>query len=68
MTPLAVGGTLLWLAAAGVLSLFSEELAATGRTWWIHCALYGAAAGIPGIVTMIFHDRGRKRRRAENAE
>lgn len=62
MTPLAIGGTLLWLATAGILSLFSEDLAASGRDWWIDCALWGAALGIPGTTVMVFHDRNRKRR------
>ena len=67
MTPLAVGGTVLWLVAAGILSLFSDDLAATGREWWIDCALWGAALGIPGTITMVFHDRGRNRRRAQES-
>lgn|GEM_PF-3089548 len=63
MTPLALGGTAAWLIAAGIMWFFSAELAATDRSWWIHCALWGAAMGIPGTITMIVHDRGRKRRR-----
>lgn len=62
MTPLAITGTLLWLLAAGILWLFTDELAATGRSWWLDCALAGAIMGIPGTITMMVHDRGRRRR------
>lgn len=65
MTPLAIGGTILWLAAAGILALFAEELAASGRSWWIDCALWGAALGVPGTVVMVLHDRRRKHRRRD---
>lgn len=65
MTPLAIGGTVLWLVAAGVLTLFSDDLAASGRSWWIDCALWGAALGVPGTIVMVLHDRNRKRRRQD---
>ncbi|MGH8879102.1 MAG: DUF2530 domain-containing protein [Stackebrandtia sp.] len=65
MTPLAVGGTVLWLVAAGILSLFSQELADSGRSWWIDCAWFGVALGVPGTVVMVLHDRNRKRRKQD---
>jgi hypothetical protein len=61
MTPLAVGGTVLWLIAGAVMTLFADDLAASGRSWWIDCAWWGAAVGIPGIITMVVHDRRRRR-------
>ncbi|HIV57028.1 MAG TPA: DUF2530 domain-containing protein [Candidatus Stackebrandtia faecavium] len=64
MTPLAIGGTFLWLLAAGILSLFSQQLDTSGNLWWIHCALWGAALGIPGTFVMVLHDRKTKKRDA----
>lgn len=60
MTPLAVGGTVLWLIAATVMWFAQDSLAAHGRSWWIDCALYGIGMGIVGTVVMVFHDRGVK--------
>lgn len=62
MTPLAVGGTVIWVLTALVLTIFfSDDLAAAGNSWWIDCAWWGAALGIPGMITMVVHDRNRRR-------
>lgn len=57
MTPIAVGGTLLWTIAWIVAQLFRDELADSGREWWIACALCGVALGIIGTVVMVIMDR-----------
>jgi len=61
MTPLAIGGTLLWAIAAVIMWINMDTLDATGRSWWFDCAIYGAALGVPGTTVMILHDRKRRR-------
>lgn len=62
MTPLAVGGTVLWLLAAAIMVPFQDSLSDSGRGWWLSCALTGAGLGVFGIVVMVLHDRGRRHR------
>lgn len=64
MTPFAVGGLALWLAALLVVLPFQDTLEADGRGRWIWICLSGVAIGVPGVVHMMRHDRHRRRRRA----
>ncbi|WP_250029340.1 DUF2530 domain-containing protein [Paractinoplanes maris] len=57
MVPFAVGG----LAAFAVAALI--VLLADGPDRWLQICVAGFLAGIPGLITMIVHDRHRKRRR-----
>lgn len=57
MTPIAVGGTLLWTIAWIVAQLFRDELADSGREWWIACALCGVVLGVLGTAVMVVMDR-----------
>jgi hypothetical protein len=58
MVPFAVGGLAGFAVAALVVWL------ANGPNRWLDICLAGFLAGLPGLVTMIVHDRNRKRRRA----
>ncbi|WP_156925893.1 DUF2530 domain-containing protein [Glycomyces arizonensis] len=57
MTPIAVAGTLLWTIAWIVAQLFRDELADSGREWWVSCALCGVVLGILGTGVMVVMDR-----------
>jgi uncharacterized membrane protein len=58
MVPFAVAGMAGFAVAALVVWL------ANGPDRWLETCLAGFVAGIPGLLTMIVHDRNRKRRRA----
>jgi hypothetical protein len=57
MVPFAVGGLAAFVVAALVVWL------AHGPDRWLQICIAGFLAGIPGLITMIVHDRHRKRRR-----
>ncbi|MGH8792300.1 MAG: DUF2530 domain-containing protein [Stackebrandtia sp.] len=63
-TPLTVGGTVLWLAVAGVLWLNQDTLVETGRSWWLDCAWYGVGVGLMATTATVIHDRHKRRKRA----
>lgn len=46
LTVVALVGTVLWGLAAVILGLQADQLAATGRTWWLWTALTGTGLGI----------------------
>ncbi|AEV81438.1 hypothetical protein ACWT_0426 [Actinoplanes sp. SE50] len=58
MVPFALAG----LAAFAVAALICLLAGAPDR--WLHTSVAGFLVGIPGLITMIVHDRNRKRRRA----
>lgn len=58
MVPFAAGG----LAAFAVATLI--VWLADGPDRWLQICVAGFLCGIPGLITMIVHDRHRKRRRA----
>ena len=57
MTPIAAGGTLLWIVAFALTQLFRDELAESGRDWWAACALSGMVLGFLGTAFMAVMDR-----------
>jgi hypothetical protein len=57
MTPIAAAGTLLWMITWAVARYFRDDLAASGREWWIACALCGVALGVLGTAVMAVMDR-----------
>jgi len=61
MVPFAVGGIVLWLVAALIL------LIVKGHDSWLQICLAGALWGLPGLATMLVHDRNRKRRHASDS-
>ena len=58
MVPFAVGGLAGFAVAALVVWL------ARGPDRWLEVCVAGFVCGIPGLITMIVHDRNRRRRRA----
>jgi len=64
MVPFAVGGILAWVLVGLVLLINRDALVEQGREEWLTICLAGALLGLPGLVTMIVHDRNRARRRA----
>ncbi|WP_236047979.1 DUF2530 domain-containing protein [Paractinoplanes ovalisporus] len=58
MVPFAVGGLAAFAVAALIVWL------ADGPDRWLQICIAGFLAGIPGLITMIVHDRHRRRRRA----
>ena len=58
MVPFAVGGMLGFAVAALVVWL------AHGPQRWLDICIAGFLVGIPGLITMIVHDRHRRQRRA----
>ena len=58
MVPFALAGV-----AAFAIALVVTLLAGAPRAW-IEVCLAGLLWGIPGTLTMVVHDRNRKRRRA----
>jgi hypothetical protein len=61
MTPIAVGGTLLWTIAAVLAQLFRDQLAESGREWWVAASVCGILLGIIGTAVMVVFDRRRTR-------
>jgi hypothetical protein len=64
MVPFAVVGTAIWLLLGLVLLAIRPTLRAGGNEEWIGICFAGALLGLPGIATMVIHDRNRRRRRA----
>jgi hypothetical protein len=58
MVPFAVAG-LAGFVVAGLIVWLAD-----GPDRWLEICLAGFLVGIPGLITMIIHDRNRKRRRA----
>ena len=58
MVPFAVGGLAGFVGAALIVWL------AGGPDRWLQTCVAGFLVGIPGLITMIIHDRHRKQRRA----
>jgi hypothetical protein len=58
MVPFAIAGLAGFVIAALVIWL------ANGPHLWLTSSIAGFLVGIPGLITMIVHDRNRKRRRA----
>jgi hypothetical protein len=58
MVPFALGGTAVFVLAGIVLLLVGAPES------WLWTCLAGTLWGIPGLVTMLRHDAGRRRRRA----
>jgi cell division protein FtsW (lipid II flippase) len=61
MTPLAIGGMVVWAVAGVVLWL------AGAPTTWVWTCVAGAALGFPGWAVMRRHDRHRAARLAAEA-
>jgi hypothetical protein len=57
MVPFAAGGLAGFAIAALIVWL------ANGPESWLKICVAGFLVGIPGLITMIVHDRHRKRRR-----
>lgn len=58
MVPFAIAGLAAFVVAAIVCLL------ADAPDEWLDTSVAGFLVGIPGLITMIVHDRNRKRRRA----
>jgi hypothetical protein len=58
MVPFALAGMAAF-AVTGVIVLLAQ-----GPTQWRWVCLAGVLTGIPGLLTMLRHDRNRRRRRA----
>nr|WP_189334666.1 DUF2530 domain-containing protein [Actinoplanes ianthinogenes] len=58
MVPFALAGLAAFVIAAIVFRLTDAP------DEWFEIAVAGFLVGIPGLITMIVHDRNRKRRRA----
>ena len=58
MVPFAVGGLAAFALATLVVWI------ADGPDRWLEICIAGFLVGIPGLITMIIHDRNRHRRRA----
>ena len=61
MVPFAVGGIVLWVIA-GVIVLLVEA-----PDSWLQICVAGALWGLPGLATMLVHDRNRRRRHASDS-
>ncbi len=67
--PFAIVGMAIWAVLGLVLLLgFRHTLSAHGHTDWLWICLAGLVSGVPGLLTMITHDRHRRARRAVAAE
>jgi Protein of unknown function (DUF2530) len=58
MVPFAVAGLAAFVVAGVVVWL------AGGPDSWLDTCIAGFIVGIPGLITMIIHDRNRRRRRS----
>jgi uncharacterized membrane protein len=65
--PFAIGGMAIWAVIGIVMLAFRHTLSAHGHSDWLWVCLAGFLAGIPGLLTMITHDRHRRERRARIA-
>ncbi|GAA2592364.1 hypothetical protein GCM10010399_23770 [Dactylosporangium fulvum] len=68
MVPFALAGIALWIVAGLIMLPFRDELADAGHGSWFGITVAGALWGIPGLLTMIVHDRNRRRRRAKASD
>ena len=59
LVPFAVAGIVLWVVAALAVLPFRHD-----HDSWLPICVAGALWGLPGLATMLVHDRNRKRRRA----
>jgi hypothetical protein len=66
--PYAIGGMVIWAIIGLVLLGFRHTLTAHGHQDWLWICLAGFLAGIPGLLTMITHDRHRRERLARSAQ
>jgi hypothetical protein len=64
MVPFALAGLGAFLLAGIVGLIFRDWLADHGHTDWLWICLGGFLVGLPGLATMIRHDRHRRARRA----
>jgi hypothetical protein len=64
MIPFALGGMAVWAVVGLGLLPAHGWLSRHGHTNWLWICLAGFLLGIPGLITMIIHDRNRKIRRA----
>jgi len=60
MVPFAVGGMVLWVVAALITLLVGDGA-------WLSICVAGVLWGLPGLATMLVHDRNRRRRRASDS-
>jgi hypothetical protein len=58
MVPFAVAGLAAFAIAGAIVWL------ADGPDTWLQTCIAGFLVGIPGLTTMIIHDRNRRRRRS----
>jgi hypothetical protein len=58
MVPFAAAGLVAFAIAAAVIWL------ADGPDRWLQTSIAGFLVGIPGLITMLIHDRNRRRRRS----
>jgi hypothetical protein len=65
MVPFALIGIAVWVLVGLVLLANRSTLVDQGREEWLDICLAGALVGLPGLVTMIVHDRNRRRRRSD---
>ncbi|GAB3124843.1 DUF2530 domain-containing protein [Glaciibacter psychrotolerans] len=52
-----VAGTAAWFLAAVAALILRSELDATGRAWWLWCALIGLGLGLLGFAWVQFRRR-----------
>jgi hypothetical protein len=57
-------GTVAFAIGAIVCWIFRDNLAATGRLWYLYVAITGTAIGLIGLAVGIFRSRRRRRRPA----
>jgi len=57
--PFALGGMALWALVGVFLLIFARS-----HTMWLWICLAGFLLGLPGLATMLVHDRHRRERRA----
>ena len=64
MVPFALAGIAVWVLVGLVLLANRSALVEQGREEWLAICLAGALIGLPGLATMVVHDRNRRRRRS----
>lgn len=62
--PFALGGMAVFALVGLVLLFFRDWLSANGHESWLWICVAGVVWGLPGLATMIVHDRHRKARRS----